>query len=161
MKEIVYRGGLVKFFVPESWIEEYEPSGGGTFHENSPNSGTLRLNVITATTPKEVDTDTAFEALKLNKDATPEFSKRLPNGNAVGSWVTHGTDRGEAISQFWWEVVNPVPPHHIRLANFSYTVLATQEKLPNVVNEVKLLNDSIEQLVFYPSLGEQSINEGG
>ena len=32
-KTVVYRGRIVRFRIPEHWIEEYEHEGGGTFYE--------------------------------------------------------------------------------------------------------------------------------
>lgn len=46
LKHIKYRGGIAEFQIPSHWREEYEPGGGGTFYEDSPDSGTLRLNVL-------------------------------------------------------------------------------------------------------------------
>ena len=154
MKEIVYRGGVVKFAVPKHWVEEYEPDGGGMFYENAPNTGTLRLNVITVQLPKELGSDSAYESLLLLKSTNQKTIKRLPNGNAITTWVQRGSESGQAITLFWWQVTNPVPPRHMRSANFSYTVLASQENLPRTMNEVQLLNGSIENAVFHPSLGE-------
>ncbi|HSI65722.1 MAG TPA: hypothetical protein VLE43_21530, partial [Candidatus Saccharimonadia bacterium] len=45
-KTVTYRGGVVVFDLPARWVEEYEPSGGGTFYEDTPQSGTLRLSVL-------------------------------------------------------------------------------------------------------------------
>jgi hypothetical protein len=45
-KTVNYRGGVVSFEIPEHWKEEYEPKGGGTFYEDRPDSGTLRLHVL-------------------------------------------------------------------------------------------------------------------
>jgi hypothetical protein len=154
MKEIVYRGGVVKFAVPKHWVEEYETDDGGMFYENAPDTGTLRLNVITAQPPTELDTDSAYEALRSLKSVNPKTIKRLLNGNAITTWMQHSAEGGQAITLFWWQVANPVPPHHMRLANFSYTVLTSQEHLPRTLNEVQLLTGSIENAVFYPSLGE-------
>lgn len=46
LKTISYRGGIATFAVPESWVEEYEPEGGGTFYDDVEGAGTLRLNVL-------------------------------------------------------------------------------------------------------------------
>jgi hypothetical protein len=154
VKEIVYRGGIVKFAVPKHWVEEYEPDGGGMFYENAPDTGTLRLNVITVQSPTKLRTDSAYEALRSLKSINPKTIKRLPNGNAITTWVQHSSESGQAITLFWWQVTNPMPPRHMRSANFSYTVLTSQEHLPRTMSEVQLLNGSIENAVFHPSLGE-------
>jgi hypothetical protein len=52
MKPIVYRGGIITFRVPATWKEEYEAEGGGTFYDDRPDSGTLRLNVLTFKAPE-------------------------------------------------------------------------------------------------------------
>jgi hypothetical protein len=54
MKTISYRGGVVTFRIPESWNEEYSDTDGGTFYEDKPDSGTLRLKLITAESPSEI-----------------------------------------------------------------------------------------------------------
>lgn len=46
LKTIVYRGGLVRFSIPATWQEEYEPDGGGTFYKEGPDTGTLRLILL-------------------------------------------------------------------------------------------------------------------
>jgi len=46
LKTINYRGGIVRFRVPSSWLEEYKPEGGGTFYEDASDAGILRLNVL-------------------------------------------------------------------------------------------------------------------
>jgi hypothetical protein len=68
MKQIDYRGGIVRFLIPESWVEEYEDAGGGTFYEDRPGCGTLRLNVITAKKPADApDAKRALMALMDRK----------------------------------------------------------------------------------------------
>ena len=64
LKTISYRGGVVTFQIPSTWIEEYEEQGGGTFYEDSPDSGTLRLNVMTFKTPQSSDQERAIETLQ-------------------------------------------------------------------------------------------------
>jgi hypothetical protein len=63
-KTIQYRGGLVTFRIPSDWVEEYEADGGGAFYPEKPNSGTLRLNVMTLRSPSPIDARTT-EALLL------------------------------------------------------------------------------------------------
>jgi hypothetical protein len=63
LKTITYRGGIAEFSIPSHWREEYEPAGGATFYEDSADSGTLRLSVLSfesASTPAEQMAATAF-----------------------------------------------------------------------------------------------------
>jgi hypothetical protein len=154
MKEINYRGGLVKFSVPKHWVEEYEKDGGGIFYENAPNSGTLRINVITAKSPKALSSDVAYEELVGLKSINAKDIQRLANGNALATAVQHATEQGQKITLFWWYVVNPVRPDHIRMANFSYTVLTSQENSELTRREVMQLTESIKNAKFHPTLGQ-------
>ncbi|OYW39885.1 MAG: hypothetical protein B7Z35_03080 [Hydrogenophilales bacterium 12-61-10] len=154
MKEIKYRGGLVTFSIPKHWVEEYETDGGGMFYEDAPNSGTLRLNVITAKSPKPLSADAAYEELVAMKSINGKNVQHLANGNAFATAIHHATEQGQGITLFWWYVTNPVPPNHIRMANFSYTVLATQENSEQTHREVQLLTESIKNAAFHPTLGQ-------
>jgi hypothetical protein len=81
MKQIDYRGGIVRFLIPESWVEEYEDAGGGTFYEDRPGCGTLRLNVITAKKPADApDAKRALMALMDRKRPANSSLQVLGNG---------------------------------------------------------------------------------
>ena len=88
MKTINYRGGLVSFEIPSDWKEEYEAEGGGAFFLDKPDSGTLRLNVLSlaskeAEWPAQVILD-AFGA---------DGYEMLPCGFAL--WHRHEDNGGE------------------------------------------------------------------
>jgi hypothetical protein len=154
MKEIKYRGGLVTFSIPKYWVEEYETEGGGMFYEDAPNTGTLRLNVITAKSPKQLSADAAYEELVAMKSINAKNVQRLANGNAFATAIQHATEQGQEITLFWWYVINLVPPNHIRMANFSYTVLTTQENSKQTHREIQLLTQSVKNAAFHPTLGQ-------
>jgi len=154
MKEIQYRGGIVSFSVPKHWVEKYEPDGGGMFYEDAPNTGTLRLNVITAKSPKPLLPDAAHEELVAMKSVNADSVQRLSNGNAIATSVQHSSEQGQAITLYWWHVTNPVPPNHIRIANFSYTVLTSQKSSRTIKSEIQLLTESIKNAKFHPTLGQ-------
>jgi hypothetical protein len=63
-KRVVYRGGIASFDLPASWVEEYEAAGGGTFYEDRPDSGTLRLNVLGFDSESTPAQEMAVSALK-------------------------------------------------------------------------------------------------
>lgn len=91
--QIRYRGGLFDFAIPKCWHEEYEPEAGGTFHELGDDTGTLRLNVITAQPPRPIES--AHEIL-LAMQGMP--GERLENGNAWMSGISRSVERGQPIS---------------------------------------------------------------
>jgi len=154
MKEIKYRGGIVNFLIPKHWVEQYEPNGGGMFYEDAPNTGTLRLNVITAQSSKPLSADAAYEELVAMKSVKTESVQRLKNGNAIGTSIQHSTEQGQKITLFWWHVTNPIRPNHMRIANFSYTVLTSHEGSEPIQREVRRLTESIKNATFHPTLGQ-------
>lgn len=157
MKEIQYCGGLVTFSVPKNWVEEYDPDGGGMFYENAPDTGTLRLNLITAKSRTPLSDDAAFEELVAMKSVKAESVQRLRNGNAIATSIQRSSEQGQDITIFWWHLTSPVRPSHLRIANFSYTVLTAQERSEIVKREVKILTESIKDAKFQPTLGEPTL----
>ncbi len=95
-KTINYRGGLVRFRIPTDWIEEYEPEGGGMFYADGPDTGTLRLNVLTSVREGGGPMEPAAEFLSnlsgLDRAATPVIVHS--DGNASTSYWEFGEERG-------------------------------------------------------------------
>jgi len=157
-KTIVYRGGLVRFRIPAHWIEEYEPEGGGTFYEEGPDTGTLRLNVLTFES-KQAD------RMKSPSDFLSTYVKELPDaeiiartdGNAsLAFWKFHERDEEEpALAIRYWQVANRVLPLHMRLAVFSYTMLRSRKDDPRFIGEVRMIADEVRRCTFAEQLGIQ------
>lgn len=149
MKQVTYRGGIITFTIPEHWLEQYEPDGGGIFYEDTPNTGTLRLNVITLESPKPILADDAFLNLSKLKNVEVGTIQRLENGNALATSVQHANEEGQAITLYWWYIANLTPPNHMQLANFSYTVLTAQENDPQVIKEIRTLTEAVKNAKFH------------
>lgn len=144
MKLINYRGGIARFYLPSSWVEEYEPAGGGTFFENRPDSGTLRINVIGTKKPSGEDkVHTAYDLIKGMTDANSV--KHLPNGCALGHSVKQGKEDGEDLLLYTWYVGVRITQIHFRIIIFTYTILAAQESDPNLRQEITMLDRSISE----------------
>jgi hypothetical protein len=154
MKTVRYRGGVVSFRIPADWEEEYEEEGGGTFYEDEPDSGTLRLNVITMQSPDPVDADTAEALVGLRVEETGGAAERLPNGNAVLRYRQRTEDEGEPVAVWFWEVAAAVPPDHARYAVFSYTVPAYRAEEAEVVAQVGMLDRELSRCTFAAEVGE-------
>lgn len=149
LKQIVYRGGVVRFRVPAGWVEEYEEDGGGTFFAGLPDSGTLRLNILTFEGPKLPAPSDLLAAL-AGKPSEPEL---LSNGNALVSYASPATEAGQDLTIFRWELANAVAPKHLRLALFSYTVLQRLASSASVQAEVALLDREIRETECSPEIG--------
>ncbi|NLD37865.1 MAG: hypothetical protein GX654_13440 [Desulfatiglans sp.] len=154
LKEINYRGGVVKFNIPSNWVEEYEETGGGTFYEDAPNTGTLRLNIITMQAPSGAKGNLPFSALSSIPVIENKNIEMLANGNAFAYSVSRSEEDGEKITLYWWYLANQVGSSHIRLANFSYTILTSKEDDQKTKEEIKLLEVQIRKTIFHPGLGK-------
>ena len=149
-KEIKYLEGIVTFSIPKHWVEEYEPGGDGIFYEKGKNTGKLRINVITVNLPKIVTANSGAKALCILKDIKSSEIDNLPNGNAIAKIIEHTTEQGQAVTHYWWYVARPIPPQHVRMATFSYTIRSSLEKSPGTEAELQLLEGSIRNSIFHP-----------
>jgi hypothetical protein len=140
-KQVVYRGGIASFEIPSSWVEEYEPEGGGTFYEPRDDSGTLRLNVLGFSSENEPAQEMARSALKS------------ADGNSIEgfplSYEVEETQEDDAQLEIHrWQVAVPVLPHSVRLAIFSYVILAGQRTQLNISEELRFVDTSIRNAKF-------------
>jgi hypothetical protein len=152
MKTINYRGGVVEFRIPSTWKEEYSDTDGGVFYEDKPNSGTLRLKIISVTAPPEVTLISPVDLLNKLKQVQGG-AQLLPNGNAFATFVESSVERGTKIKTFYWFVSNPLPPKHARLATFSYTILQANENTPQVKQECEIIEQEIRVAEFSSEIG--------
>ena len=153
LKPTTYRGGLVKFYVPNTWVEEYEPNGGGTFYEDLPNSGTLRLNVLTFEDESGSNDKTASDFLVNSDLAKRGVITPLPNGNVMLTYHKDSVEENENLRIYFWQITNYVPPKHTRIAVFSYTILAGQESDPLIANELEIIGEQIPKATFALEFG--------
>ncbi len=143
LKNICYRGGISRFDVPASWKEEYEPSGGATFYEDQPDSGTLRLNVVSLSSNGK-ETGEQMVARLITKSGYTA----LDNGLAVKQYVQLVDEDGERLHIHYCEIAVPVEGCSARLAVFSYTILASQANDREVQQDIELLGRSIRAADF-------------
>ena len=152
-KEIVYRGGIVRFRIPWHWIEEYEPAGGAMFYADHPDTSILRLNVLAFETEEPVTADSAVDSIAALAELGFSDVVISSEGNAIATAFERTTDDGEAISIHSWCVACPIPPRGLRLAQFTFTMLTSLEDAPETRRDLKLLNDSIKHAEFSPAFG--------
>jgi hypothetical protein len=149
MKTIDYRGGLVSFEIPTSWKEEYQPEGGGTFYEDRPDSGTLRLNVISFSS-KEPKTPTEAVADAFG----PDTHEILSSGLTMRRGMKDGEERSTKLHLYRWDVLVPVTATHSRLACFTYTVIADQDGTEPVKGELEMVEGMVRTARFSTAQGE-------
>jgi hypothetical protein len=122
-------------------VEQYLPEGGATFFEERPDSGTLRLNVLSFQSEKEPASQMALSAFKgaheLRSDGLP-----------MRYYVKSAEEDGQPLEIHRWEVAIPVPPHSLRLAVFSYTILEGQQADARIREELAVVGALISTAEF-------------
>ena len=155
MKTIVYRGGLLKFRIPESWKEEYSDIDGGTFYEDVPDSGTLRVKVITLEIPEakwKASVGSILQPLLLELGKSEEDVHRI-GGNELVRYEEHSSENGVLLRTFYWVFGKPVPPRNARVVTFSYTIPDSLLDTEQVRSELEMLEPEIRETEFAPHIG--------
>jgi hypothetical protein len=154
MKTVTYRDGVVTFELPDNWVEETDDDGAGMYYEDADDTGLMRLSITTASN-SNADNVTAETLMPMLDTLTTSITKTLetlPNGNALLSYITQERGDGKLHVVFFWVVGNPVPPNHARIANFSYTMLATKVANPASQRTVTQLENSVRNAHFASTL---------
>jgi hypothetical protein len=140
LKTIKYRGGIARFQIPESWVEEYEPKGGGTFYEPGDDTGTLRINVLDFEwEAKDANSNcSAFEILALTRNIAE--IEPLPNSTAVARYVNQEDEDNVPLRIYNWQICLCVTPAHYRIVVFTYTIVDGQERDLKMQEELQLLD---------------------
>jgi hypothetical protein len=152
MKQIDYRGGVVTFRIPVHWKEEYEPDGGGTFYAEGPDTGTLRLNVLSARAPSGSRVTCGYDHLQESSAHLLGKIIHLPSGDGMQSYSSTGEESGFALVLQHWDIAHWIPPRSLCLAMFSWTVLAARADTPENQEEVAMLASELSRIRFHPNL---------
>ena len=153
LKTIDYRGGIAKFRVPSAWVEEYEPSGGGTFYENGPDTGTLRISVLGFDKPADGKEARSAQEVLASLDSAKAV-EQLPSGIAISRSSRTTSEAGEKLLIYNWQIGVPVPPTYFRFVIFTYTILAGQEQIPAIRQEIELIDKLIAEGEYPAICGE-------
>jgi hypothetical protein len=156
LKTINYRRGVVRFRIPADWSEEYEDEGGGTFYKPGDNTGTLRLNVLSGTTPPGKLVTPDYLAKQLAGDAVKYGVAVIPLGHSalMLRYDMPGYDRGRSLKIRCWRIFQALPPSNFRHALFTYTLLADQFDQPGNFADMELLDSEIAALELAPVIGQ-------
>ena len=138
-KEICYRGGIAIFPLPENWVEEYDPSGGGSFYDDAPNSGTLRLNILDFEHPDGVTIPSDFEPFR--------------DGLHLRTSKEQFTEDGDDCILLSWQIGFPVGDSNFRIANFTYTVEANQFRSEQAQYDISVVKMILKMAKFGRELG--------
>jgi len=154
LKEIDLKGEVIRFKIPANWKEEYAKNGKGAFYEDAPDTGTLRVDVLTMEAPPDAKGNLPVLALSSLPDIDLQNIEILDNGNALANEVERDDEQGTKWTLYWWHLANYVPPNYVRIASFSYAILTSKENDRKTKEEIKLLERQIKKAVFNPELLE-------
>ena len=156
LKTIHYRGGIARFRIPANWVEEYEEAGGGVFYAPGDKTGTLRLNILRMSPPagQIVDSRTASQVLEIESKKYNVPIVVLSEYVAMVRYDLPGRDRGHSLKIRYWRLAQSLPPHHVRLPLFSYTLFAEQFDDAAYASELELLDREIAAVELVPVLGQ-------
>ena len=146
MQNVDFRNGTLRFRLPKPWIAEYTKDGGASFREPE-GIGVLFLHTIDFDTHEPATPDHAVDLLANYGDHEGREVLQLTNGSVIVTYVEQRDD----LAAFAWEVAHALPPDHLRLAAFSFTVKAEASNDPKVVQVVSMLTREIALAEFGPA----------
>jgi hypothetical protein len=147
-KEIVYRGGVVRFFIPKHWNEEYEPDGGGTFYESGNDTGTLRLNVLSFLMKEDTSPEQLLTMVQKRKVENQGEVESLPDGRFLLKYSARSKEDGENLFIFRWEIAKMVSPRDFNIAAFTFTIGETQLESKAVLEEISSIEEEVKKVAF-------------
>lgn len=149
MQQMIYRNA-VTFSVPDDWVEDVDLEDElGLYYEDVEDAGILRLSLFTVQNPNQVTSDMLAQVLDAMSNSKTKKLEILKNGNALLSYTTKARQEDGSLEILYvWIVGNPLPPHHARIANFSYTMEAAAALSAKTQNAVAMLENSIRSAEF-------------
>jgi hypothetical protein len=146
LEDVTVDGGQLRFRVPAGWKQMVESDGGVAFHDRQHDSGTLRVKVMTFTSEDDLTGHRPFDELAAFEGEPGQTLEALSNGNALRTHREHagtGTDR---TLLHVWLLASIDPPHRMRLAVFSLTLIDDENADAQVT--IEALEEEIRQARF-------------
>jgi hypothetical protein len=111
-----------------------------------PNSGTLRLNILTLALKTDVNKESLAKVLKGR--APNQIFIMRPDETAITRYLKTAVEGEEELSLHYWEIASLQPLQNVRLAVFSFTVLTRLASTVETANELRLIDDCISKAVI-------------
>ena len=146
MKKINYRGGLISFEIPENWVEEFEEPGGGTFYEDTPTSGTLRVNVLTIENKKGNGSPLDVFKDRQKRNNQKEYTTQW--GDEIVEYLDMTEESGIPITIFTLACAHKTEGKDFILAIFTWTIETRFEYQESYIREWNLIRNSIQNMKF-------------
>lgn len=133
----------VSFPIPVTWKMEDEPGVQGTFYEEAPDTGTLRVSVMQWPGTDEEDRNRILKTILL-----PGSVEALKQGIYLKKEVEDSAEEGEALKLHRWLVVLALPQNVCRLVTFTHTVTAAQEHDRAIAAELAAVDFAVRNAVY-------------
>ena len=141
LKMVSYRDA-VTFAIPIGWTFEDEPGIQGTYYEDAPNSGTLRVSVMQWRGENEEDRN------QILKSMLSGSVEQLKQGIYLTQEIAAGHEDGEDLALHRWVVALALPDNVCRVAVFTHTVVKGTEKEPQIAQELAAVDFAVRNAVF-------------
>lgn len=144
MQDVVYLGGLARFQLPDSWLVEVDVYDGGTFYDPD-SSGTLRLNVLTFTSP---DVDPGSVAPQPAAAVVRWLDRgQLASGCEFDSYDVDTIEGDEPVRIRYWRIFQ-IGRDVVNIYLFSYAYPRSDEavlgeEIALVDREIRLVTPSV------------------
>jgi hypothetical protein len=142
MAEVVYLGGIARFWLPGSWRIEMSPEEGGQFYDPDGDS-VLRLNVLTFDTSAATAPPKVRHTLKPGERAID--GGRLTTGHEFDVYEFDVADEGTRMR--YWQIAQ-VLPGQCRIFLFSYAYAIEDEDA--LTDELAMVDREVRRMVPYP-----------
>jgi hypothetical protein len=142
MKEVIYLGGITRFWLPDWWQVEMSPDDGGCFYDPA-SSGTLRLNVLTFASSSASGPPRMAHSLKAGE--RPIDDGRLPTGHEFRVYEKDDTADGTRLQV--WQIMQ-VLPGQCRMYVFSYAYPI--DDLERLAGELAMVDREVRRMIPYP-----------
>lgn len=141
--KIVHYRDAVSFPIPATWNEDDEPGVQGTYYEDGPGTGTLRVSVMQWSGANEEDRNRRVKALLF-----PGSVETLKQGVYLKREIHDAEEKGEPLKLHRWLVVLALPENTCRLVVFTHTVTSAQEGDAAIQTELGIVDSAVRSAVY-------------
>lgn len=144
LQEVVYLGGIARFWVPATWEIEMDAEVGGCFYDPE-GDGVLRLNVLTFETSAAAQPPVFRTKRKPGERAIDGGT--LPNGCEFDVYETDFVEDDQPVRMRFWQIGQALAGQaRVYLFSYAYPVAAEEE----LADELAAVDREIRRMIPYP-----------
>jgi hypothetical protein len=148
MKVFDFAGGSVELMLPDDWTQETEEDEVGVLYSAAEDAGVLRMRARTFHNPQHTVTPDAVSELILGMATrlVPDTAHEVETLADVSRMVTYlqtFPDDAPPIVVASWLVGIAIPPHHVQVVSYTYTVPGQFAATAATVEELELVEEAI------------------